>query len=137
MEASDLTQKVKAAPTVQNPKNGELNVDVLKSKRAEIKDVITSLYKEYESYLILVNQRDSSKSRDADKQMGVIKHGMGSDCGAVGRGEYLRAVICSHVALAQAYSASFSEGEAPYLNKKDEAGFCQFLTEIERAYSNP
>ncbi|WP_253651098.1 MULTISPECIES: hypothetical protein [unclassified Vibrio] len=136
LEVSDLAQKVKADPTAQNPKTGELNADVLKAKRAEIKDVITTLYKEYESYSILVNQKDSSKSRDADKQMGVIKHGMESDRGAVGRGEYLRAVICSHVALTQAYLASFSEGEVPYLNK-DEAGFCQFLTEIDRAYSNP
>lgn len=136
LEVSDLAQKVKADPTAQNPKTGELNADVLKAKRAEIKDVITTLYKEYESYSILVNQKDSKKSRDADKQMGVIKHGMESDRGAVGRGEYLRAVICSHVALTQAYLASFSEGEVPYLNK-DEAGFCQFLTEIDRAYSNP
>ncbi|EDP60144.1 hypothetical protein [Vibrio sp. AND4] len=136
LEVSELAKKAKADPASLDIKTGKLNVDVLKAKRAEIKDVITALFKEYDSYSTIVNQKDSNKSSDARKQMSIIKHSMENDRGSNGRGEYLRAVICSHVALTQTYLASFSDGEVPYLNK-DEAAFCQFLSDVERTYSNP
>ncbi|GAB3517786.1 hypothetical protein [Photobacterium alginatilyticum] len=138
-ELKRLSTKLSEEPFGQDH-DGEMYQDKLAAKRSELKDVIVALKLEYDSYLNVVNSYDAARnggeSGAIKRDLGHIKHAFEGSRGAEGRGEYLRAVMCTHAKLNQAYMASFREGEVPHLNPQ-EAPFSQFLKSVADDFRTP
>ncbi|WP_064609296.1 hypothetical protein [Photobacterium sp. J15] len=139
-ELEFLAKKHAEDPLGQDASTGEMYMDQLAAKRNELKNVIVTLKQEYDAYLDVVNRYDAARqdkeSHTLKSDLARVKHAFEGNRGAEGRGEYLRAVMCTHAKLNQAYMASFVNGDVPHLIPQ-EAPFNEYLTSVVDDYSTP
>ena len=120
--------------TDTDPSENEVAGFMINNQREQLRESMAALYSEYDHYCAVVNQMEGSGDKEFKGEIKDIKHSMEKARGANGRGEYLRAVIDTHAAMANLYAQTFKEG--PPAESRDME-FDALQRKFEQDYKQP
>ncbi|MRI31995.1 hypothetical protein EOPP23_03150 [Endozoicomonas sp. OPT23] len=112
----------------------EVAAIMVDTQREQLRESMAALYAEYDHYCAIVNQMEGSGDSDLKGDIKDLKHRLEKSRGANGRGEYLRAVLDTHAAMANLHSGSFKNG--PPAESRD-LQFEALQRKFEQDYSQP
>ncbi|WP_062268222.1 hypothetical protein [Endozoicomonas arenosclerae] len=117
-----------------DPEEAEAVSLLIEIYRSHLSQSMASLYAEFDHYCSVTNQLDSNAHPDLRSDVRDIKHRLEAARGAKNRGEYIRAIIDTHVALASIYRDSLEESVPP---EPRDYQFARLLEKFEQDYEKP
>ncbi|MGI9275535.1 MAG: hypothetical protein ACR2PT_11910 [Endozoicomonas sp.] len=130
----ETLKKELAACQKSDPEEAEAIALLIDIYRDNLCQAMASLYVEFDHYCSVVNQFDSGANPELKEEVRTVKHKMEAVRGGKNRGEYIRAVIDTHTAMASIYRDSFTHAHPPQTR---DLQFLPILERFELDYEKP